>query len=261
MNHLTPRKKQNYGWMPDLPDHRDILFSAYLKAVPFKLPAVVDLRPLCPPVYDQGQLGSCTANAIAALFQFDEMKESTVKAVQPSRLFIYYNERVMEGSVSTDSGAQIRDGIKSVHKIGVCPETEWPYNISKFAVKPPVKCFADARKYESTTYMRVSHSLMEMKNCIAQGYPFAFGFTVYQSFESDAVAKTGIMPMPKPHEKVIGGHAVAAVGYDDNEQVFIIRNSWGESWGLSGYFKMPYAYITNPKLCSDFWTIRTITEN
>ena len=146
-------QNKHYGWVPDLPDHRDQLYSAPLvKLATF--PSKEDLRPKCPPVYDQGQLGSCTANAIAAAVQFDLMKENK-PVFQPSRLFIYYNERVIEGTVNSDSGAQIRDGIKSIVHQGDAPEKDWPYDIAKFMDKPPAKAYTDAKKHEAVSYQRV----------------------------------------------------------------------------------------------------------
>jgi C1A family cysteine protease len=137
------RKIKRYGWIPDLPDHRDHLYAAP-QPVLAKLPKTIDLRAKCPPVFNQGELGSCTANAIAAAHQFDQLKQKKPKAFTPSRLFIYYNERVMEGTVREDSGAMIRDGIKTLVKQGAAPETAWPYVIKKFATKPPKKCYARA---------------------------------------------------------------------------------------------------------------------
>jgi C1A family cysteine protease len=180
------------------------------------------------------------------------------KAFVPSRLFIYYNERVMEGTVNSDSGAQIRDGIKSVGKQGDCPESEWPYDIAEFAVKPTAKCYKDALKYEVLSYQRVVQTSSQMKGCLASGYPFVFGFSVYESFESPAVAKSGHASMPKPNERLLGGHAVVAVGYDDANQRFIVRNSWGSGWGMKGYFTLPYAYLLDQHLADDFWTIRAV---
>jgi len=245
-----------YGWQPDLPDQRDHSYAAPLAAIG-PVPAKVDLRRECPPVYDQGQLGSCTANAIAAAIQFDRLKQKLPDFV-PSRLFIYYNERVMEHTVVTDSGAQIRDGIKSVAKQGDCPELEWPYHIAKFKTKPPPSCYKDALKYKVVSYERVPQNLMQLKGCLASGYPFVFGFTVYDSFESQHVAKTGHASLPKSGEQVVGGHAVVGVGHDDAKQRFIVRNSWGTRWGLKGYFTLPYAYVTDDNLASDFWTIRIV---
>src|SRR5438034_1855762 len=136
-----------------------------------------------PPVYDQGQLGSCTANSIGAILEFNELKQGETDAAPPSRLFIYYNERAMEGTISQDSGAEIRDGIKSVAQLGAPPETSWPYVITKFARKPPAKAYRDARKHQAIRYARVVQSEMGIQNVLAAGYPISFGFTVYESFE------------------------------------------------------------------------------
>jgi C1A family cysteine protease len=250
---------RKYGWAPDVPDFRDHVYSAPLPVLE-KLPPKKDLRPGCPPVYDQGQLGSCTGNAIAGAIQFEQKKQG-VNVFVPSRLFIYYNERVMEGTVNSDSGAQIRDGIKSVGNQGVCPETEWPYDINKFADKPGPKCYKDATLCEAVGYQRLdSSNLTQLKGCIADGFPFVYGFTVYDSFESQQVAKTGVLNLPGPKEKVVGGHAVLAVGYDDTTQRFTVRNSWGKDWGIKGYFTIPYAYLTDSNLADDFWTIRILKE-
>jgi C1A family cysteine protease len=165
---------------------------------------------------------------------------------------------VIEGTVSQDSGAQIRDGIKSVGTLGAPPETDWPYDIAKFAQKPPTKAYADAKHDLVTAYARVAQDLQQMQGCLADGYPFVLGFTVYESFESDAVAQSGVVPMPASGEKVLGGHCVVAVGYDDTQRRFIIRNSWGTGWGMKGYCTMPYEYLLNSHLASDFWTIRSV---
>jgi C1A family cysteine protease len=240
-----------------MPDPRDFLYAAppqVLKA----LPAQADLRGSCPAVYDQGELGSCTANAIGGAFEFEQKKQKVEEFV-PSRLFIYYNERKMEGTVGQDSGARIRDGIKSTVSIGVCPETDWPYDIAQFVGPPPQACFQDALANRVITYHRVTQNLQQLKGCLADGYPFVFGFTVYESFESEEVAKTGIVPMPLGGESQVGGHAVMAVGYDDKQQRFIVRNSWSAAWGIGGYCLMPYAYLTDHNFSNDFWTIRGVT--
>ena len=252
-----PRKVQRYGWRPDLPDHRDHLYSAP-HLTDAGLPSNVDLRPQCPAVYDQGQLGSCTANAIGGAFEFDQMKQKLPHVWRPSRLMIYYNERVMEGDVSTDGGAQIRDGIKTVVTEGVCSEDLWPYDITKFADAPPANAVANAVKHLATEYSSVMQNIMQIKGCLASGYPVVFGFTVYDSFESQEVASSGVLNMPGNTEQVVGGHAVLCVGYDDPSQRVIVRNSWGSSWGQAGYFTMPYAYITDANLASDLWTIRSV---
>jgi C1A family cysteine protease len=175
-----------------------------------------------------------------------------------SRLFVYYNERVIEGTVDSDSGAQVRNGFKVVARDGDCPESEWPYDITKFRDKPSRACYKNPYKYRAVQYQRLVQNLNQMKGCLASGYPFVYGFTVYESFESQQVAQTGIVPMPAPAEAVLGGHAVLAVGYDDSGQRFIVRNSWGSAWGMQGYFTVSYAYLTDPSLSSDFWTVRLI---
>jgi C1A family cysteine protease len=250
------RTNSRYGWVPDLPDQRDFHFAA-AAAVQASLPPVVDLTPQCPPVYDQGQLGSCTGNGIAGVLQFDALKEGLADTAAPSRLFIYYNERVIEGTVKSDSGAQIRDGIKTVSKAGACDETLWPYDIAKFATKPKAACYTAAKSHRAIVYSRVGQTLGQLKGCLASGYPIVFGFTVYDSFESSEVASTGVVPMPASGEAVLGGHCVVAVGYDDAAQRFTIRNSWGEGWGKAGYATMPYAYLLSTSLASDFWTVKS----
>lgn len=255
---MTIHSIQRYGWIPDLPDARDHQFSAPMEVLG-TLPPSADLRPLLQPPYDQGQLGSCTGNAIAGAVQFDRRKQGQKPDFVPSRLFIYYNERVIEGTVKQDSGAQIRDGIKSVSTLGVPPETDWPYVIAKFARKPSATAFKDAKGNRAISYSSVAQSLSQMKGCLASGFPFVFGFSVYESFESDEVTKTGVVPMPDlANEKLLGGHAVVAVGYQESAQRFIVRNSWGTGWGMSGYFTMPYAYLLDTHLTSDLWTIRIV---
>jgi C1A family cysteine protease len=258
-----------FGWVPDLPDNRDHLYGAPMAKLG-PLPVKADLRKHCPPVYNQGRIGSCTANAIAAAIEFDRKKQKLADFI-PSRLFIYYNERSMERSVPLDNGAQIRDGIKSVGKQGACPEKEWPYDDTpadpntnvwpagaRPAQKPTKSCFTDAKKFRALSYQRVDRTFTQMKGCLADGYPFIFGFTVYDSFESTEVARTGLLEIPRPGEGVIGGHAVLAVGYDDKTQRFMVRNSWGTRWGKRGYFTMPYSYLLTENLSDDFWTIRLV---
>ena len=256
---VTKRRVNNtisrlrYGWVPDVPDQRDLLYGA-IRPTAITLPPHVDLRPSCSPVEDQGNLGSCTGNALAGAIEFLEKKDA-VKFVDASRLFIYYNERAMEGTIKSDAGAMIRDGIKTLKNLGVCSEKSWPYIISKFAVKPRSACYTEAMQRQITSYHRVL-TLDEMRMCLAEGFPFVFGFTVYEGFESQDVARTGNVSMPQPIERALGGHAVLAVGYDDGEKRFIVRNSWGTGWGQKGYFTIPYEYLSNRNLADDFWTVR-----
>jgi C1A family cysteine protease len=246
--------KHIYGWKRDLPDHRDFKVEhLHLEA----LPTSVDLRPHMPPCYDQGQLGSCTANGIAAIIEHQFISQGLPVWV-PSRLFIYYCERAIEGNIHSDSGAEIRDGIKAVSEHGVCPESEWPYIESKFTDTPSQKCYDDAKKDLVQSYTSLGQNLPTLKSKLAQGFPIVFGITVYDSFESDKVAETGIIPMPKRNEECLGGHCIDIVGYDDSKSAFLIRNSWGTDWGINGYAWLPYAYVLNENLASDFWIIEAV---
>ncbi len=219
----------------------------------------MDLRPHCPPVYNQKGLNSCSSNAIAAAVEFDLMKERTERVIFPSRLFLFYNSRAMEHTERADDGVYIRDAIKAVAKHGDCPESLWPYIEKKFATRPPKKCYEAALKYKAVEYYRIHRNVEDMLACLASGYPFVFGFTAHEKFR-DVVKETGRLEMPAPQEKVIGKHAVLAVGYDDPASRFIVRNSWGPKFGLAGYFTMPYGYMAKEHLSADFWTIRVVSR-
>ena len=147
----------------------------------------------------------------------------------------------------------IRDGIKTLHKDGVCAEPLWPYDIKKFSMKPALACYKMAKKRRIESYHRIA-TLNEMLSCLTEGFPFVFGFAVYESFESPETARTGIAQMPKKDERMLGGHAVCAVGFDQKTKRFLIRNSWGTGWGMEGYFTIPFQYLET--LADDFWTIR-----
>lgn len=236
---MSTKSNKWYGWIPDLPDRRDMLFMPPRATIPDK----VDLRgDLQTAIYDQGNLGSCTANAIAAGFSY-AFRKGTGQEILPSRLFIYYNERVMIDTVKEDSGAMIRDGIKSLVKQGVCPEKQWSYTDAgtKFKRKPSVKCYKEALNHQLIKYQRVAQNPNMICAAIAAGFPVVAGFTVYDSFEDDDVAKTGNIPIPAADEGVLGGHAILIVGYEKGSQRFIVRNSWGADWGDKGYCYMPFA--------------------
>lgn len=232
-------------WKPDLPDYRDHKF----KPRAIDVPKMVDLRALASAIEDQGALGSCTANADAAMLEYLQQKKRA--DTQASRLFIYYNERAYVGDVNEDNGAYIRDGIKSLAEYGWANERLWPYVVSKFARRPPPSVYRDAAKRKIQEYQRLDGALDSMKQCLARKLPFTFGFTVYSNFMD--VRSNGVMGMPKGD--VEGGHAVLAVGYDDARRAIIVQNSWGPDWGDAGFFYMPYDYAANPDLCDDFWTI------
>lgn len=244
--------KRKYGLIPDTKDERDFCFAPQPA---LNLPDRADLRPNCPPVLEQLSIGSCTAVAIANCYKFLLMKEK-LPAFLPSRLFIYYNERAIQGTIERDSGALIRNGFKTISKQGVCDENLWRYDVSKFRLKPPAVCYSEALKHRTVEYQRVSQSLNQMKSCLAEGFPIVGGFIAYESFEGGEVARTGILNLPASGERKLVGHAVLIVGYDSDSQRFTAMNSWGSSWGLQGYFTVPFDYFTSAELASDFWTLR-----
>lgn len=241
---------RRYGWVPDMPDQRDFLYRAIKPVV--RLPKKVDLGIFCSNIEDQGRLGSCTAQALAGNLEFLDNKPDNEYA-DMSRLFIYYNERLLMDTVDYDSGASLRAGIKTLKNDGVCEEALWPYVIGRFDRRPPPACYRQAASHRIISYHRIS-GLREMMVCLAEGFPFVFGFTVYESFESADTARTGTARLPKKGERAIGGHAVMAVGYDEGAGRFIARNSWGRAWGREGYFTLPFEYLET--LAQDFWTIR-----
>lgn len=249
-----------YGWKRDLPDFRD---WRYTRGVTGKrvgpLPPKVDLRAsgFLPPVYDQGPLGSCTAQALCTLF-FYVNKQDTGLSLLTSRLFLYYEERKEEGTVWSDSGAMIRTGIKVMVSTGNCNEYLWPYKIDRFSENPDPICYKSASKHQSTAYRSVSQNMDDLRSCLAEGFPYVGGIAIYDSFESDAVARTGMVPMPGINERLLGGHAVTFVGYDDASRRFIVQNSWGDDWGDKGFFYLPYDYCTNLDLADDFWMIHNV---
>ncbi|MFA7159961.1 MAG: C1 family peptidase [Kiritimatiellia bacterium] len=274
MNALRRQLAPGLGWLPDVPDFRDVPFSAVFR-VPAKLPSRLDLRERCSPVEQQGELGSCTAQALVGCLEFLQLRalhlppgksktqnpKSKIASFKDlSRLFVYYNERKAMGTVREDSGAMLRTGIKVLKKLGVCREKMWPYVISKFARRPPPNCYAEAARHQVTAYQRLNR-LNEMKACLAMGLPFVFGFAVYEHVMSESVRKSGVVRLPGPGERMIGGHAVMAVGYDDSERMLFFRNSWGVDWGRSGYGSLPYAYPESRELSDDFWCIQATESN
>ena len=215
-------------------------------------PATVDLRSKMSPVYDMGQLGSSTANALCAAFEYDN------PGFMGSRLFLYYNERMLEKPIPDNACAMLSDSVKSMQKYGLCLESEWPYDISKFDMKPLGECYVDDSMHKAVTASNIAFNLADMKNALASGFPFVVAIAVYESFESLTVAQTGIVPMPKAGEALLGGHAVLVVGYNDVNQQFIVRNSWGANWGDKGYFYLPYAYMTDPYIVTELWNITKV---
>lgn len=239
--------------MPDRPDARDALLLP--EAAPTTALTSLDLStdPANPPIWDQADLGSCTAHGTGRCYSFAAAKHLGGTPVTPSRLFIYYFERWLEGTTRSDSGASIRDGFKVLTTMGAPPEFAWPYDTSKFKTKPSGVARTTALAHKVLKYERLAAgcpSVTHLKNSLALLFPVTFGFTVYDSFQN--IGSDGIMPMPAPGEGVLGGHCVAAVGFDDAAQRVKCANSWGADWGDNGYFYMPYSYYT-PSFCSDFW--------
>lgn len=243
------KRGHRLNWRPDLPDVRDHIFQADRT---ISLPPRADLRDGMPPVVDQGEEGSCTANALAGALGF---LHGGPACVPYSRQWIYYQERAIEGDVKQDAGAEIRDGVKVVNKLGAPPETLWPYDRKHFAKKPTASVVKAAAKTKVTAYERIV-SNDDRLNCLAQGMPFVLGFTCYENLDSDEVARTGVLGLPSKGEKVTGGHAVVAVGYDLAAKTYLVRNSWGPSWGQQGHFTMPFAYVDDPNLADDMWVLR-----
>jgi hypothetical protein len=216
-----------------------------------QLPPIIDLRAHAnmPPVYDQGFLASSTANAIVASFQYED------PAFFGSRLFLHYNELNIE-----DSESQLYDGIRAIKTYGVCDERDWPYDISKCVEKPPTNCFQDAAAHKATQVCNIRQDANSMKNCLYAGFPFVVSIQVYEEFDTQAVAQSGIVPMPTHTSQSLGAHTVLVVGYDDNMQHWIARNSWGPEWGDHGYFYLPYLYLLDGSLSSDLWKVNRLSH-
>ena len=262
------------GWQPDLPDIRDytpehpdvkkvLVKSKALQAASAGLPSAVDLSAWCSPIEDQGQLGSCTANAGVGLFEYFQ-KRAYGEYLDGSRLFLYKATRNLLG-LTGDTGAYLRSTMGAMRLFGVTPETYWPYVVSQFDDEPPAFCYAFAQNYQALTYYRLDlygsapeQTLDTVKQYIAAELPCMFGFTVYSSIWGADV--TGKIPFPDPGETVEGGHAVVAIGYDDDIEIgnttgaLKIRNSWGSGWGSQGYGWLPYEYILQG-LADDFWSL------
>lgn len=250
----TTPSGRGLGWKRSRPDHLDglLLYQPPL-GIAQTLPRLVDLRPLMPPVYDQGSLGSCTGNGTAAIIGYDQLRQGLLPTEPPSRLMIYYLARKYEGDEAFDAGAQVRDAVKAAAVYGACFEDLWPYDVTRFAEQPPQACFDAALADQAIQPRPVAQVGQSLRACLATGNPVVFGFTCYPAIDEDEVARTGILPMPYPSAESIGGHCVVLVGYDDASRHYIVRNSWGAAWGEKGYFYMPYEYVERADLAADFW--------
>lgn len=217
-----------------------------------KLPATIDLRSKMPPIYDQGAIGSCTANALVAVVEYD------LSGFNGSRLFVYYNERLLTDTIDTDSGASLSDGIESLIIFGVCEEALHPYDVKNLRLEPSSKAYANGRLHKALEVKHLQGDLYTLKKCLANGFPFVVSIAVYPSFETKEVGSTGKVPLPNSTEEDLGGHAILICGYDDATQTWIARNSWGAMWGEKGYFHLPYLYLLDSSLSSDAWVITKV---
>lgn len=243
-----------YGHKKGPKDLRDFKVSFQRPAT--GTPSEGNLRgPFNPKIWDQKILGSCTAHGIGRIYQY-AVRKAGLPDLTPSRLFLYYNERRDENTISEDSGAIIRDGIKTLNKYGygIVDESLWPYDVDKFTYTPPPEVYAEAKANTIRYYATLEGLPLESyKLCIVRGYPFTFGFDVYQNFEDYQSGE--ILQLPT-HGRVLGGHCVAAMGYSDDKKAFLCANSWGEDWGTyDGYFWMSYDYMMS-SLVSDEWMMR-----
>ncbi len=251
--------ERSYGWTPSPPDIRDY---KYVPEYPLlALPTVVNLDIPSPgspfdPGVSQGRLGCCGPTTAANDIVFRSLLGG-FPINTPSRLFVYYCTRELMGTTGSDSGVNNRTMLKAIRQYGYCDETLWPYDISKFTVKPNTAAYSAAiAQAQIFTYLSVQQDLNIMKSCIAAGQPIIFGFTVYESMETPTVDASGDIPMPKMNERVLGGHDVLLTGYDDATRKFRLKNPWGPGWGLGGYGFINYDYV-NPSLSNDYWTVTT----
>lgn len=254
--------ERRYGWIPSLPDgnRTPVLTLAHFPA----LPPVFDLGPtgFLPPIWDQGQTSSCTGHGGARAIAYARAKQG-LPFMDPSRLFPYYNARKREGTTGSDAGASIADVIAAAAEYGDCLYERWPTDPKLVTVKPYASCYTEAIKHQALTTTRILGSTRDafeyhFKHAIASlEVPPVFGFTVYESFESDEVARTGLVPIPKRGERIKGGHCVVARAYDDGNRVVKCDNSWSARWGREGSFYLPYDLIFNPEFASDFRAIVT----
>lgn len=252
-----------YGFLPGFRDRRDHKFGVPLPVA--ALPTKKDLVPGCPPIFDQMQENSCTANAFIAAVYFDRKRQG-LPSLDLSRRFVYWNTRRIEVTTDSDAGGMIRDAIKTSNVTGVCEEKWCPYDDNLVFEEPSIDAYNNVVEH-AVSYDRLddpklsmSAQLGVMKSCLAAGYPFILGIAIYESFESDEVSKTGIVTMPSDSEGLLGWHAVMVCGYDDADSGgrFTLQNSWGESWGNKGRFTIPYPFLTTPDLAMDAWVIRSV---
>ena len=277
---MFPTRRYGMGWIPDYPDFRDyteeteevksVLRLARVSKAK-SLPTSINLREWCSPIEDQGMLGPCTAHAGVGVIEYYERK-SFGRHIDASRLFLYKVTRNLM-KMKGDTGAYLRTAMGAMVLFGVPPEEYWPYqeDEKEFDQEPPAFCYAYAQNYQTVKYfrhdppgMKAEEILRNVKTYLSKGHPAMFGFTVYNSIEQ--AEKTGRIPFPSPKERIEGGHAIVAAGYDDKMKIrnkygkietsgaLLIRNSWGKGWGEEGYGWLPYEYLLKG-LAEDFWSV------
>ncbi len=256
MEHLLKLNSENKlklvkgGYVPDRVDTRDYIYKIIVR----QFPLVSTLKDRMPPVLDQGELGCCVSNAVCNALAFLNIKSNKPIGFK-SRIFNYYNSRVLEGTVAEDSGCEIRDAIKSSNQTGDCYDMTWPYDISKFTLQPPQQAYTEAAQHKLVLYQRVNQDRTSIKSCIVSGYPIVIGIMCYNSLGNPNV-DNGDIPMPTRKDYAVGGHCVLVTGYNDFTRKYEIQNSWGTTWGNKGYGTLPYSYVENSSLATDFWQMQ-----
>ncbi|CAF4520062.1 unnamed protein product [Rotaria socialis] len=249
-------------WFSDTPSNLPS-FGASRTLSNKELPHSVDMRQLMTPIEHQGQTNSYVANALAGAYEFLIMK-NTKKHVDVSRLFLYYNGRKLSGKYNyqmIDNGTYISSAIAGLTQYGCCKEELFPFNIAFINQKPPQRCYTEAAKHCIKESMTVAVELNDMKGCLAEGFPFPFGLQLYKSFsQSETNGGRVLMPNQQAGDAQEGGHAMLAVGYSNAAQCFIVRNSYGDTWGDKGYVYIPYQYMCNPSMCTDLHCIKLIHD-
>ena len=255
---MSEKQNRILNWKKGPEDSRDFKSIRRL-AAPKQLPNKFELDRKIP-IFDQGNIGSCVSNSACSCFRYEVAQITDNFDFEPSRLFEYYNARLLQGWQNEDSGAYIRDGFKALNKYGLAHEDLWPYQdtLSALVKKPTENVYQDGLKNLAIKYATVPQNIQAIKETLISGAAISFGFNVYSSFWGSWSNTTGIMPIPKRGEYFEGGHAITAIGFDDSIQCFLIQNSWGTSWGKDGYFWMPYSFVINQNECDDFWCIEEI---
>jgi C1A family cysteine protease len=219
-------------------------------------PKFVDMRILCSPVEDQRATNSCTANACVGALEILERKNEPFHS-DLSRLFVYYNTRVIDDSVDKDQGAYLSSSMKALKQYGACLESTWPFNPKHILQKPDAECYEEAFLTKVVEYARVAQG-GPIRAALADGYPVVFGMMLEESFMR--TGKDGIVALPGQLPEWVGGHAMLIVGYDEVRELYLVRNSWGRKWGLDGYCLIPFRMVDNPQMSWDFWVIKGVED-